>query len=185
MWLNAGSRKPGRTGFSIADSRREWGRRHSGTRDKPEKKGGLKPWTCRTAVGQWRAFTSLNQCQQKQSVWNHAKGTRILTQTQFFSSYSSLKDNPPVWVRGWLVLVARCSLRYKRSYLGPRRRSPKIFTSWLALITSTTTHIHLNATYTRKNYLIAPSFNNLCLYQTMLHGKLNLKAVTFFPLDCL
>ena len=115
----------------------------------------------------------------------HAKGTRILTQIQFFSSYSSLKDNPPVWVRGWLVLVARCSLRCTRSYLGPRRHSPKSFTSWLVLITSTTTHIHLNATYTRKNYLIAPSFNSLCLYQTMLHGKLNLKAVTFFPLDCL
>ena len=39
--------------------------------------------------------------------------------------------------------------------------------------------------YKRKNYLIPPSFNDLCLYQTMLHGKLNLKAVTFFPLDCL
>ena len=149
------------------------------------KKSSLKPWTCRTAVGQWRAFTSPNQFQQKQSMWYHAKGTRILTQTQFFSSDSSLKDNPPVWVRGWLVLVARCSLRYKRSYLGPRRHSPKSFTSWLVLITSTTTHIHLNITYTRTNCLIAASFNDLCLYQTVLHGKLNLKAVTFFPLDCL
>ena len=163
MWLNAGSRKPGRTGFSIVDSRREWGRRHSGTRDKPENKSSLKPKIC---VISCKRYKNLNT-------------------NPIFSSYSSFKDNPPVWVRGLLVLVARCSLRYKRSYLGPRRRSPKIFTSWLALITSTTIHIHLNATYTRKNYLIAPSFNNLCLYQTVLHGKLNLKAVTFFPLDCL
>ena len=182
MWLNAGSRKPGRTGFSIVDSRREWGRRHSGTRDKPEKKSGLKPWTCRTAVGQWRAFTSPNQFQQKQSVWYYAKGTRILTQIQFFSSYSSLKDNPPAWVRGWLVLVARCSLRYKRSYLGPRRHSPKILMSWLVLITST--YIWTQHIQGKTIWLLHPSM--ICvLYQTMLHGKLNLKAVTFFPLDCL